>query len=65
MKVKFANAEVEVWKLRKGVVLGCGSQYVHLESFIVYDSDCSVWVKFYSGDSGPYDSTCLDWLEPH
>lgn len=70
MKVKFANAEVEVWKLRQGAVMGCGSQYVHLESIQVYShyqygKDVMIGVRFADGTRDEYKSQVLEWLEPH
>lgn len=65
MKVKFANAEVDVWKLRKGVVLGCGSQYVHLVSFVVYEDGARISVMFDEGSTVPYPANNLEWLSPH
>jgi hypothetical protein len=69
MKVKFANAEVDVWKLRKGVVLGCGSNYVHLEGIQVYSDtkygdDVVIAISFADGMQDQYNSQGLEWLEP-
>lgn len=70
MKVKFANAEVDVWKLKKGVVLGCGSQYAHLEGIQVYNhynyaKTVQICVSFADRTRDEYDSRVLEWLEPH
>jgi hypothetical protein len=65
MKMKFSNAEVEVWKLRKGVVLGCGSEYVHLVSFSAYEEKSTISVIYSDGGAMRYNSTLLEWLEPH
>ena len=65
MKVEFANAEVDVWKLRKGVVLGCGSEYVHLVNFSAYEEKTVIRVEFSDGVTDKYNSSLLEWLEPH
>lgn len=67
MKVKFANAEVDVWKLRPGVILrDYDNKYWHIlgvtqvlsnfADLIVYDSYLT---------SKSFLTTELDWLEPH
>lgn len=67
MKIKFANCEVDVWKLRKGVVLMdfCGVFY-HLDNFASTPFRGIVNLQI-SNNFGEveYLSTELDWCEPH
>lgn len=65
MKVKFFNTEVDVWRLRKGVVLGVGSVYAHLDALDVFTSLTKITVIFSDGMRVPYDSELLEWVEPH
>jgi hypothetical protein len=65
MKVKFANAEVDVWKLRKGIVLAQRDNFVHLESFDVKPNGTLIQVNFHNGCFGIYHPCQLEWLEPH
>lgn len=65
MKVKFANVEVDVWKLRKGTVLRWGGEYVHLEGFCFFENHVDVKASSYNGKAYSYESRSLEWLEPH
>lgn len=65
MKVQFSNCDVEVWKLRKGVVIGQLSNFVHLESFDVKAGKCLIQAKGHDNCYGIYQSEQLEWLEPH
>jgi len=65
MKVKFSNTEVEIWKLRKGVVLGYGSSFVHLMSILSTTEGFRIGTEFYDEQKHYVLSTMLEWLEPH
>jgi hypothetical protein len=65
MKVKFANTEVEIWKLRAGTVLRWHGEYVHLKGFWFFDDHVDVKANSYNGKTHCYESTSLEWLEPH
>lgn len=64
MKVKFANAEVEVWKIKPGAVVYddhlCG--YFHIKGFYRIN-DSVQQVRVCNGEV--YACTNLTWLEPH
>jgi hypothetical protein len=70
MKVKFANAEVDVWKLRKGTVLAREEhnyiQYMHLETFANHYALGHELKLTMVEDGGSVDYyPCeLQWLEP-
>jgi hypothetical protein len=71
MKVKFANAEVDVWKLRIGTVVALGSglwitygTISALRTFFEPYSGLKITVK--EGEvEEEYLSTEILWLEPH
>lgn len=65
MKVRFENEGVDVWKLRKGVVLGCGSEFVHLNGIRVTERGVKIFVEFHDREEREYFSDVLEWLEPH
>jgi hypothetical protein len=70
MKINFANAEVDVWKLRKGVVLAYehgGVNYAHLSSFYqVHGADNFFIIEIDEwGNTSEFKSDALIWLEPH
>lgn len=65
MKVKFSNTDVDVWKLRKGTVLGAGSTFVYLDHFTVFTGKVEVRVEYPAKFFETYLSTSLEWLEPH
>lgn len=71
MKVNFANCEVDVWKLRKGVVVGTGRKFYPLAHIVGFHTVLTYvcLLTLDCGDSaGPFeawDTRSLTWLEPH
>lgn len=64
MKVKFENCEVDVWQLRKGVVLGFGTEFVHLAGIKSTTSGVRIIVNLWDGSIISYLSNHLEWLQP-
>lgn len=72
MLVKFKNAEVPVWKLRKGTVLqlsGSGD-FVHLESLTVRNrandrKEFHISCQHYDNGRMEFSSEYFEWLESH
>jgi hypothetical protein len=72
MKVKFANAEVEIWKLRKGtpLMLSGSGDIVHLKSIDANIGKNGLKVygivtSHYDGYDKEFSSEYYTWLEPH
>jgi hypothetical protein len=72
MKVKFANAEVDVWKLRKGttLMLSGSGDIVHLKSIDANIGKNGLKVygimsSHYDGEDRELSSEYYIWLEPH
>lgn len=65
MKVRFANTDVEVWKLRRGTALMQNSNLVHLISVDINLDETLVQVQFHNNYYGMYRPYQLEWLEPH
>jgi hypothetical protein len=69
MKVKFSNAEVDVWKLRKGTVVKYDYHFYHIKDIVLVDvrhdefvatlyiTCAEIQERVYSSD--------VTWLEPH
>jgi hypothetical protein len=72
MRVKFANAEVDIWKLRKGVVVEYFSNFYHIDLLGVVDCleqdmfRLPLFCKNSVHKEGRWlFSDTIDWLEPH
>jgi hypothetical protein len=65
MKVKFANAEVDIWKLRKGVVLEFASEIVHLSGVVNHDKGIAIMLSYWDHAEKMCEPSYVTWLEPH
>jgi hypothetical protein len=70
MKAKFSNTEVDIWKLRKGVMVYSENtkKFYYIEGFKYLDDNNPILVLQDCNLDSPwmYISACLlVWLEPH
>ena len=66
-KIKFANTEVEAWKVKSGTVVMQFDIYYHIAGFVSNDRICLF--DFVSHERAPCyyetDVSNVTWLEPH
>lgn len=66
MKVKFANTEVDVWKLRKGSVVSFHEEFLHIVSFKIYNPALTILkTSKHDGNFVEANTDFFTWLEPH
>jgi hypothetical protein len=70
MKIKLKNTEVDVWKLRKGVVVMCGGHIGHIDKIAIPNNPLLGENVLVVDVTGAYCDHCVmstdvTWLEPH
>jgi hypothetical protein len=70
MKVKLKNTHVDIWKLRKGVVVMCGGHVGHIDRIAIpnnpsFGDDVLVIDVISAYTEHCVMSTDVTWLEPH
>lgn len=61
MLIKFANTDVEAWKVRQGVVVLYQGELYHVSSFV---DDSLIQIHNAWNDTEAF-SQGITWLEPH